>query len=177
MLTLRNSTAAAFAAALFLLFASALHAAQRTPQALHGKVIGVADGDTVKVLDDTNTTHTIRLLGIDAPEKAQAFGTRAKHSLSELAYGQTVTVKWRKRDRYGRIVGTLHNRRGDDLNLRQVQRGMAWHYADYQREQLPADRETYAEAEVEARQRRIGLWADPHAEAPWQYRKKKRERS
>ena len=50
-------------------------------------------------------------------------------------------------------------------------------YADYQREQLPADRETYAEAEVEARQRRIGLWADPHAEAPWQYRKKKRERS
>ena len=159
------------------LFASALHAAQRTPQALHGKVIGVADGDTVKVLDDTNTTHTIRLLGIDAPEKAQAFGTRAKHSLSELAYGQTVTVKWRKRDRYGRIVGTLHNRRGDDLNLRQVQRGMAWHYADYQREQLPADRETYAEAEVEARQRRIGLWADPHAEAPWQYRKKKRERS
>lgn len=177
MLTLRNSTAAAFAAALFLLFASALHAAQRTPQALHGKVIGVADGDTVKVLDDTNTTHTIRLLGIDAPEKAQAFGTRAKHSLSELAYGQTVTVKWRKRDRYGRIVGTLHNRRGDDLNLRQVQRGMAWHYADYQREQLPADRETYAEAEVEARQRRIGLWADAHAEAPWQYRKKKRERS
>ncbi len=169
----RHRAAATFAAALFLFFTSALHAAQ----SLHGKVIGVADGDTVKVLDDANATHTIRLLGIDAPEKAQAFGTRAKLSLSELAYGQTVTVKWRKRDRYGRIVGTLHNRRGDDLNLLQVQRGMAWHYADYQREQKPADRKAYAEAEAEARQRRTGLWADPHAEAPWQYRKKKRERS
>ncbi len=64
MLIPRHRAAATFAAALFLFFASALHAAQ----SLHGKVIGVADGDTVKVLDDANATHTIRLLGIDAPD-------------------------------------------------------------------------------------------------------------
>ncbi len=141
---------------------------------LSGRIVGVSDGDTVKILDATRTTHTIRLLGIDAPEKAQPFGARSKQSLSDLAFGQTINVDWQKRDRYGRIVGKLLDRRGKDLNLAQIERGMAWHYADYQREQSRADREAYARAESEARHKRLGLWADRDPEAPWEYRRDRR---
>ena len=141
---------------------------------LTGRIVGVADGDTVKILDETRTSHTIRLLGIDAPEKAQPFGARSKQSLSGLAFGQTIDVEWHKRDRYGRIVGKLLDRHGKDINLAQIERGMAWHYADYQREQSPADHMAYARAESEARQKRLGLWADRDPEAPWEYRRNRR---
>ncbi len=41
---------------------------------LTGKVVKVADGDSITVLDNTNTQHRIRLQGIDAPERKHAFG-------------------------------------------------------------------------------------------------------
>jgi hypothetical protein len=99
----------------------------------------VADGDTITVLDENRHQHKIRLAGIDAPEKAQDFGQRSKQSLSDQAYRQHVMVETGKTDRYGRLVGkVLVN--GQDVNLEQVRRGMAWHYKAYQREQAPADR-------------------------------------
>jgi len=77
------------------------------PQALlaaviYGRVVGVIDGDTVKVLDATQQLHTVRLMGIDAPEKAQPYGQRSKQSLSEMVYQHNVRVesynhKWRSR--------------------------------------------------------------------------------
>lgn len=48
---------------------------------LHGRVVGVSDGDTVTVLDEYNKQNKIRLSGIDAPEKAQAYGQKS-HDLS-----------------------------------------------------------------------------------------------
>ena len=69
---------------------------------LLGKVINVADGDTITVLDDTNTQHKIRLTGIDAPEKRQAFGNVSKQSLVERVAGQSVAVEWVKVDKYRR---------------------------------------------------------------------------
>ena len=59
---------------------------------IEGRVVGVADGDTVTVLDADKVQHKIRLSGIDAPEKAQAFGNRSKESLSDLVFSKTVTV-------------------------------------------------------------------------------------
>lgn len=75
------------------------------PQTITGKVIGVSDGDTITILDSGNRQHKIRLEGIDAPESNQAFGSRAKQSLSDLVFGKTVTVTSRKKDRYGRVLG------------------------------------------------------------------------
>ena len=72
---------------------------------LTGKVVKVADGDTITVLDNTNTHHRIRLQGIDAPEKGQPFGNASRKHLASLVAGKEVTVKWNKRDRYRRIVG------------------------------------------------------------------------
>src|SRR5687768_13372002 len=72
---------------------------------LRGLVIGIIDGDTIEVLDDQEASYRIRLKGIDAPEKRQAFGNVSRRSLALLLAGKTVTVEWQKHDRNGRIVG------------------------------------------------------------------------
>ena len=143
-----------------------------TAGSLHGQVVGVSDGDTVTVLDANKRPNKIRLAGIDAPEKAQAYGQKAKDSLSELVYGKTVDVQWTKLDRYNRIVGkiTLNH---VDINLEQIKRGMAWHYKQYQLGQTMQDRISYAEYELRARDKKIGLWQDPLPTEPWTYRRQK----
>ena len=136
---------------------------------LHGKVVAISDGDTVTLLDGEKHQHKIRLAGIDAPEKAQAFGQASKKSLSDMIYGSQVDVNWDKRDRYGRIIGKI-SADHVDVCLEQIRRGMAWHYKQYQREQSTADRTIYAAAENLARANLVGLWRDPHPVPPWAFR-------
>ena len=152
---------------LVLCLATCVHAVE-----LRGKVVGVSDGDTVTVLDAERHQHKVRLAGIDAPEKAQAFGQASKISLSDQIFGREVAVIWDKRDRYGRIIGKISVDHLD-VCLEQVRRGMAWHYKQYARDQAPDDRVTYAEAEVAARAARAGLWRDVAPVAPWEWRHKK----
>ena len=155
-------------AILALLFGLTCHAGT-----IDGRVVSVADGDTVTVLTADKVQHKIRLSGIDAPEKAQAFGNRSKESLSGLVYDKTVTVETEKKDRYGRDVGkVLVN--GMDVNLEQEQRGFAWHYKEYEREQSANDRRLYDFAEREARTTRRGLWRDAEPLAPWEFRRAQR---
>lgn len=138
-------------------------------ETIAGRVVNIADGDTITVLDDDKVQHKIRLAGIDAPEKKQPFGNRSKESLSELAYNKTVTVETAKRDKYGRQVGkVLVN--GQDVNLVQVERGMAWFYRQYQREQSPNDRTLYKAAEDAAIADKRGLWRDADPAPPWEFR-------
>ena len=133
------------------------------------RVVGVADGDTITVLDADKVQHKIRLAGIDAPEKKQEFGNRSKESLSALTFDKTVIVQTSKRDRYGRQIGkVLVN--GQDVNLVQVERGMAWFYRQYQREQSPNDRRLYEAAEDAAKAAKRGLWQDTDPVAPWEFR-------
>jgi endonuclease YncB( thermonuclease family) len=127
---------------------------------LTGRVVGVHDGDTIKVLDANRQQHKIRLAGIDAPESRQAFGTRSRQNLSSLVFGKNVAVEWKKRERYKRIVGKVLVD-GHDMNLEQVRAGMAWWYRQYAKEQTLADRQLYELAENDARAARRGLWADP----------------
>ncbi|MDI1270484.1 MAG: thermonuclease family protein [Polaromonas sp.] len=134
-----------------------------------GKVVGVADGDTVTVLDATKTQHKIRLSGIDAPEKAQPFGQSSKENLSRLVFGKHVLVDAGKFDRYGRTVGKVIVD-GVDANLEQVRAGYAWHYKKYEREQPIDDRGVYAQAEAGARAGRVGLWHERTQVAPWDWR-------
>ena len=139
---------------------------------LQGLVIGVSDGDSITVLDSDKRQHKIRLQGIDAPEKAQAYGQKSKESLSKLVYKKTVQVHWSKKDRFGRTVGQVMI--GDiDVCLEQVRRGMAWHYKDYQDEQSIEDRALYDRAETQARERRLGLWQDPAPMEPSVFRQQR----
>ena len=141
---------------------------------LVGKVIKVTDGDTVNVLTSDNETHKIRLSGIDAPEKKQAFGNRSKQALADLIDGKTVNVEYNKLDRYQRVVGKI-TFNGQDVNLRQIKLGLAWHYKKYEKEQDVEDRSIYANAEYLAQRDKLGLWYDPNPSAPWDFRKQKRE--
>jgi endonuclease YncB( thermonuclease family) len=131
--------------------------------------VAISDGDTVTVLDAENHQHKIRFAGIDAPEKAQAFGQASKRSLSDMVYERQVSVEWGKRDRYGRVIGKISADQ-IDVCLEQVRRGMAWHYKQYQRDQSPADRQAYAAAEDIARANHVGLWRDAHPIPPWEFR-------
>ena len=139
---------------------------------LQGKVVGVADGDTITVLDANNMQHKIRLQGIDAPEKAQAFGQKSKQSLNQLVHSKQVTIEFQKKDKYGRTVGkVLLN--GTDMCLTQIKLGMAWHYKQYASEQPKEDRDIYAQAEMDARNQALGLWKDKTVTSPWEFRKQR----
>lgn len=151
--------------ALFHLSISFSHAATLT-----GLVVGITDGDTITVLDDTNTQHKIRLMGIDAPEKKQAFGNVAKKALTDFVYKKEVTVEYNKTDRYQRLIGKVIVN-NVDVNLVLVSQGLAWHYVKYQNEQSIKDRALYAQAELDSRLLKRGLWLDKEQVAPWDFRK------
>src|SRR5687768_7171795 len=167
----RLSQALKFAAVILLgLYVSLVQA-----EILAGRVVKIADGDTLTVLDASKQQHKIRLTGIDAPERKQAFGTVSKQHLAELVFGKVVDVEWHKRDRYQRILGKVLVD-GVDANLEQVRAGLAWHYKDYARDQQPAERSLYAEAEEAASRSGVGLWRDSAPIAPWDFRRKPRDR-
>jgi endonuclease YncB( thermonuclease family) len=147
-----------------------------------GKVASVTDGDTIKVLDSSNTQHKVRLTGIDAPERGQPYGTVSRDNLASLVAGKEVFVESDKSDRYGRALGKVWVQPSDcpscgktlDANHAQIIAGMAWWYRYYAKEQSPEDRGRYESAEDEAKGRKWGLWADPNPIRPYDWRKGKR---
>ncbi len=140
---------------------------------LTGLVIGIMDGDTIELLDDQRTSYRIRLKGIDAPEKRQAFGKVSRENLAVMLAGKVVTIEWQKYDRNGRIVGKILAD-GRDVCLEQIKVGLAWHYKDFEEEQSEADRQLYSEAESEARSQKLGLWRESSQIPPWDFRHKKK---
>ena len=149
-------------------------------EVLTGHVVGVADGDTITVLDAAKVQHKIRVAGIDAPEKKQAFGQVSKENLSRLVFDKEVDIVWTKYDRYKRIVGKVmvsspkcssNCSRTFDAGLSQVSAGMAWWYRKYAKEQPADDLPKYEKAELGAQSRHQGLWGDKSPIAPWDWRK------
>ena len=135
-----------------------------------GKVIGVADGDTLTLLDPDQRAHRIRIDGIDAPERTQPYGQRARQSLATLAHGRDAVADCAKKDRYGRAVCRV-TVDGVDVGLEQVRRGLAWHYVRYAHEQSSNARDAYSTAEQRARDARAGLWSFSQPTPPWDYRR------
>lgn len=130
-----------------------------------GKVVAVADGDTITVLRDKEQVK-IRLVEIDAPEKKQPFGNKSKQSLSDLCFNKTATLADKGKDRYGRTLARVRCD-GVDANAEQVRRGMAWVYRKY----TPKNSSLYA-VESEAKAARRGLWADAAPMPPWDWRRR-----
>lgn len=136
---------------------------------LEGRVVGIADGDTLTVLAAGNRQVRVRLAEIDAPESpGQPFNRRATQRLSELCAGKTARVVGSRQDRYGRTVGTVYCD-GVSANADLVQQGLAWVYVQH----AAANSPLYA-LEREARAQRRGLWADPNPVPPWEYRAQQR---
>ena len=142
-----------------------------TAKTIEGLVVGVADGDTITVLDQQKNTYKIRLQGIDAPEKKQAFGEKSKQSLHDLVHKKQVRIEYDKEDKYGRIVGKV-TMEDMDICLQQLVLGMAWHYKKYQSEQSVSDRAVYSDTELKSKSLKLGLWTDDTPMPPWEFRKK-----
>lgn len=141
-----------------------------TGNVIAAKSVRVIDGDTVEVIPNEGASERIRLLGIDAPESNQAHGAYSTQTLQQCVAQGQVTVEWFEQDRYQRLLGKVRAN-GVDCNLNQIKLGAAWHYKQYQKSQPERDRFTYANAEVNARQQAIGLWANALVTAPWDYRR------
>src|SRR5688572_12258319 len=133
-------------------------------ETISGQVVGIADGDTLTILDASKKRYKIRLASIDAPERGQAFYKRSKQSLSAICFKQSATVETQGKDRYGRYIAKV-NCAGIDANGEQVRRGMAWTFKKY----APMTSALY-EIEGYARLRQLGLWADAEPIAPWEWR-------
>lgn len=144
-----------------------------TASQITGRVLAIADGDTLTVLDDGRVAHRLRIDAIDAPERTQPYGQRARRSLAGLAHGRPATADCPKTDRYGRAVCRVVID-GVDVGLEQLKRGLAWHYLRYAHEQPAALRAEYARAEEAARDQRAGLWSSAAPIAPWDYRRNPR---
>src|SRR5690242_1250098 len=85
----------------FFLFLVAFSCQKKTENAY--KVIGVKDGDTIVLLQNDQPL-TVRLYGVDCPEKKQDFGTQAKNFTAQLAFGKYVKLNDKGKDRYGRTI-------------------------------------------------------------------------
>ena len=129
-----------------------------------GRVVKIADGDTLTVL--ANKRHIrVRLAGIDAPEYNQAFGKQSRKSLAQLCARKDAQVVERGKDVYGHTLGVV-TCATVEANSEQVRRGMAWAFKLY----VPMGSALY-ELETYARLRKIGLWADARPVAPWDWRR------
>ena len=136
---------------------------------LKGKIVRVSDGDTVILLDSSNTQHKIRLHGIDAPESGQPYGNKAKEYLSDLIAGKTVTVNIKGKDQYKRILGVIYL--GEiNINAEMIRAGYAWNYK-YSKDKY------YIKLQEKAKAEKKGLWKDNNAIDPWQWRKNKTAKS
>lgn len=170
------------ALAVILLSGLAAHAAE--PRTC--LVVGVSDGDTITARCGDPGAHEqirVRLAGIDAPEKGQAFGKRAKQAMSDLVFGKSARLECIKTDRYGRSVCNVwvapasapNGPQTLDAGLAMVTVGMAWWYRTYAGEQTPQARGQYEFAEREAQAKHAGLWADREPVPPWEWRHQRRD--
>lgn len=157
--------------------------AQAEPRAC--LIVGVSDGDTLTArcgVEGSYEQIKVRLNGIDAPEKRQPFGERAKQAMSDLTFGKVAQLDCFKADRYGRSVckvmvaptSSANDGPPIDAGLAMVSAGMAWWYRAYAPEQTAAERAQYEAAETKAKAEGVGLWRDAGPVAPWDWRKDRR---
>jgi endonuclease YncB( thermonuclease family) len=145
---------------LYLLLSLTTHA---NAEVLEGMVTGIADGDTLYVLDAARHSHKI-----------------SKQSLASMTYRQSVRIDWQEHDIYGRVLGRVMTASANcrqtscpksfDINLAQVRLGLAWWNKKYADSQFPGDARAYENAERQARAERAGLWSDAAPVPPWRWR-------
>lgn len=149
-------------------------------------IVGISDGDTLTArcpTADAEHPHQqvrVRLAGIDAPERGQPWGNRARRALADLTHRKQAELDCHKADRWGRQVCRVlvqDTVPPTDAGLAMIERGMAWWYRQYAREQAPEHRAQYEAAEFDARRREAGLWSDPAPVPPAMWRRGKRPRA
>ena len=128
------------------------------------KVIGIKDGDTVVVLLGDNIQKTIRLAEVDCPETGQPFGKNAKQFTSSQIFGKNIEFIETDTDRYGRTIAKVYYNNGKYLSAEIIKNGFGWWYYRY------STNKGLNVLENEASRDKIGLWSDPNAIPPWEWR-------
>lgn len=141
-----------------------------------GRAVRVLDGDTlVVVVADAGggkREEKVRLVGVDCPERGQAWGSRARQALADLTFGQVVRIDWEARDRYGRVLGKVAvGETTPDVGLALIADGHCWWFSRYRADQAARDRREYSEAQTQARREGRGLWSQPDPVPPWEWRR------
>ncbi|RYG42351.1 nuclease [bacterium] len=137
-----------------------------TASGFAGQVVSVADGDTFTLRTESGKKVKVRLWGVDAPERDQAFGLSSRRFLERAVAGRTVRIEVREKDRYERSVASVMVD-GASLNRKALEQGMAWWYRRYAPEE-----EGFENAERAARRAKLGLWRDRKPVAPWEFRRR-----
>jgi endonuclease YncB( thermonuclease family) len=132
------------------------------------RIVGVHDGDSITALAAGNVQLKVRLDGIDAPELKQPFSQQSKQALSAMVFGRIVSLHVTGRDRYKRTLAVVVAD-GVNVNLQMVRLGLAWRYEKYSKDAALMD------AQNAARAARSGLWADPGAVPPWEWRARQKQ--
>ena len=143
------------------------------PGVLSGRIGPIADGDSFTLIADDGRRIGVRIGGIDAPEKGQPHADQSRDNLARLLARGGLEIEPIKTDPYGRQVARVRAG-GEDVGLRQIEAGLAWHFVRYAADQSPDERTQYAQAERDARHAARGLWADAAPVAPWLHRQRKR---
>ena len=138
-----------------------------TASDFQSKVIHIADGDTITVLNESNENVKIRLNGIDCPEKSQAYGNKAKQFTKVLVHKEIVVIQAYGTDRYGRTIADVILEDGRNLSQELVKARLAWWYYRY------SNNRELGQLELDAKLAHVGLWKDKNAVPPWVFRKVK----
>ena len=152
---------------LILTFIVAFVTTSPVTEIITGKVIHIADGDTLVIMHGYDEIK-VRLYEIDTPELDQPYGIEAKQALYDLAFNKIVTVTIETIDDYGRVVGKVFVR-DLDVNAELIKGGHAWVFRRY------AKNKDLYELERTAREKQLGLWALPEDQRmpPWKWRHRK----
>lgn len=148
---------------------SAAPSSSYTPFTATGSVIANHDGDTFKLQTQGHGILTVRFSGIDTPETGQSFWKSARRALARLVKDQQVTVNCYKKSHDRDVCHVFMGRM--DIGLEMVKLGMAWYAFQYAAELSPSARQAYAQAERDAKEGRLGFWAQPDPMPPWECRK------
>lgn len=135
---------------------------------IKGKVVKVADGDTITILEENGDKTRVRFYGIDAPEKKQDYGIKSLNILKKLIDKKEVEIEIKNKDQYGRIVGVVYYDK-ININLYMLETGNAWWYKQYSKHNIE-----FKIAEEKAKSEKIGLWKEKNPTPPWIYRKEKK---
>ena len=148
-----------FAVICLLLLLSTLSQAEDTYA-----VSNVYDGDTVE-LKSTGGRFKLRLSDIDAPERNQEYGQKARRALIKLCKNNNVkvTVELSGKDKYDRHLGRLQCGH-TDVSLYMAENGYAWYNEKY------SDDIAIKNAAETARRDRVGLWSADQPMPPWVWR-------
>lgn len=152
--------------ALLLIFVAACSGGSEVDERSESaRVLDVLDGDSIVVALNRERVE-VRLFGIDAPERGQAYSTQARDGLAAIVAREDVSLVPVDKDRFGRVVANVI-RIDDrlDVNREMVRRGHAWVYRQYN------DDKDWLALEATARDSRSGLWANADPVPPWQWRR------